>query len=130
MKLRSFLESKLQQSQQPNITIAGMIHIILYGIKKHQAVVCQRPKLKPPDIYVSCYWEVGFLSGSFFFCSLLLGKKKIKILQLILCNWKKKSLFVTTVCYQSAPPEFPKIITTARQPAPKSLDNKGSQPAM
>jgi len=50
-------------------------------------------------------------------------RKEVVILQFILCNWKKHEL--STVCYQFALPEFPKIITTARQPTLEFLDNKG-----
>lgn len=48
---------------------------MLDDIENTQGIVYQRPILKPTDIYVSCYWEVGCVLGSFFSCSLIIGKK-------------------------------------------------------
>lgn len=127
MKLRSFLESAAKSAAK-YYNSWNDPHYPLWH-KKTSSSSLSETQIKTSRHLCILLLGGGVFIREFFLLLFAVRKKKIKILQLILCNWKKK-MGLSTVCYQSAPPEFPKIITTARQPAPKSLDNKGSQPAM
>lgn len=94
---------------QPNVTIVGIMHSILYDIENTQEILCRRSKInKTPRHLCVPLLGGGVCIRELFFCFLML-EKKLWFCRSFYVTGKKNEL--STVCYQFALPEFPKIIT-------------------